>query len=216
MPRLLKTVLFCAVTLATAPVAQADETHARFGVYLFGIKLGEYRLAGEQNARSYATASRFATTGIVAAVADVRFAFNAQGRVLGGRLRPGQYREDMNTGRDARETTLAFPAAGGQVDPATALFLAMRDRPLTESCAMDLRIFDGKRVMHLSAHETGRGDSTLTCAGHLQRISGYSAEEMAESTGFSVSVTLASSGGLWRVQTMKAGTIHGTVSVRRR
>jgi len=208
-------LFFCLSTVFAGLRGNAEEFDSRFGVYMLGFKLGEFHLAGGENGSSYATDSNFKTTGIVAAVASVRFDFTANGHARRGGLAPSHYSENMHTGRERRVTNVTFPSPGILLDPATALFVGLRDRPLSEGCAQDFEVFDGRRTMRLAVRETARNGTEVICAGQLIRVSGYSDEEMAESSGFPIHVIFQAVGNLLQAQNLKAGSIHGNVTLKR-
>ncbi len=208
-------VAFVLLFLFAAMPAYAGDQVARFDIRIFGIRLGELLLGGAENRHSYATRSHMRTTGLVAVLARIRVDLRARGRRAGGHYRPALYEENMDTGREERINRLEF-AGHDALDPATAVWLGMRDRPLAQGCAQDFDLFDGTRRQHLRVREVARDDGQVICAGTLERLSGYSPADMAEARSFAIRATFAIRGQMLRLQRLRAGTVHGTVSFHRR
>lgn len=218
MPQVLhRFALFCALALlAAAGAARAETTDVRFSVRLLGVKVGEMTLAGQDGPAGYSARAAFATKGLVGAVARVGFDMRANGTGSGAALHPLRYQGDINTGRDRRATSLQFARADTHLDPMSALWIGLRDRAPGEGCALDREIFDGKTRQRIRMRETARDADVLTCSGILERIAGYSAEDLAESRGFPLSVTYALVAGRLRAERAVVKSLHGPVTLLRR
>jgi len=144
---------------------------------------------------------------------------------------PERYAEDVDTGRRQSRTDLAWqgglvtagagagwPApvpAAGAVDPLTALFFGLRDRPAAGLCRYRARTFDGTRRAEVAlAPVAGAPDA---CRGSFRRLSGYTAAEMAERRTFAFILRYAPApGGRMRAVRIEAQTIYGQAVLERR
>ena len=223
----------CAVALMLTTVAPAagEVTKARFSVQAVGIKVGELHLEGEIVAEGYTARARFATTGLAGTMAPVRFDMAAYGS---GRFAPSGYREDIDTGTRQSTAQLAYSGgvpqlAGGRlgkqdppavapknlrgtVDPMTALFAVLRDRPADGFCDIDMAVFDGARLTRILLADAGNGE----CSGWFTRVAGYSTRELARFGRFRVRLFHGGHEGLMQVERVQVQTVHGPVTLLRR
>lgn len=111
---------------------------------------------------------------------------------------------------------MRFPPGAGRMDPVSALWIGLRDRPAGADCAMDVRLFDGVKEQRVRLAETARDANSVTCAGQMERLAGYTRAELAEATHFPLSVTFVFDGERLRADRAVVGTIHGRVVLLRR
>lgn len=222
-----------AMALLLTPAATAAAEPQRYAVRAFGVRIGELTLDTREAGGAYAASARFRTTGLAGALAHVRFDMRSEGK-LHPHLAPLSYVEQVETGRRSSDATLTFGSGGptlsggragaegpavparlrrNTVDPMTALFAALRPRPRSALCDLDLAVFDGARLNRLTLARASEQAGTITCAGRFDRHAGYPPEEMARQPGFTVSLIF--SGPQDRMQATRAEveTVHGPVTL---
>ncbi len=208
--------LVCGLLGGTGSPVMAETERVSFGVRLFGLPVGVMATAINTEGNGYAAASQFRTTGVVGLIARVRFEMESRGRGTHPDFDPSYYREDMDTGYRTSSRDLSFASGDRRVDPLAAILSILSDRAVERGCAVSGRTWDGKRAMSFQLAEQSRGAEGVTCTGVAVRLSGYTAEEMAEATHFPFSVDYDLSGAWLRVRQAVVDTIHGKVALVRR
>lgn len=218
----------------TPGVAWAQD--ATFDVTLAGVRVAEMTVAGRQAAGRYAVSVMIRSDGLAGVVRRIRFASRAEGRITGdgAEIVPEFYSETADTGRRQSQVEMVFDAGvpqvltytsprpdgpelvdpatqGGALDPATALFAGLRDRPAGQGCRAAFAVFDGRRRADYAL--SGKG---ATCTGTYRRIAGYTPEEMAERSSFPLEVIYEPQGDVLRVVEASVQTIYGKVRLKRR
>lgn len=195
------------------------------------MKVGDLVVSGRQSATRYAISARFRATGLAGALRPVRFSLQASGSVQGAFLYPALYREEVDTDRRSSAVQLEFDALPPHpknpppeaIDPLSALFLALRDQPASETCRLTQDVFDGTRRTRLvltSARPAG-ADGTieggLDCSGRFIRVAGYPPQHLAQHPAFDLLLSYrpAKPGQLQLVRA-RLHTIHGPVTLLRR
>jgi hypothetical protein len=204
------------LALGLAGPAPGESLNSTFSVRLYGAPVGRMVVAANGDGRAYAAKGEFRTTGLVGLLARVRFTMRARGVGTLPDLRARSYSEDLDTGYRASATSLSFGADDPRIDPLTAFIAALLDRPTEAGCAFDGQTFDGERSMRIRIRAADKSATGLTCSGLLQRLSGYTAEEMAEATDFPFTVEFTRSGEQLVVRRADVTTIHGQVALVRR
>lgn len=216
MRRVLSVVLIL-WTMALAMPAHAGTAQVTFETRLYGLPVGRMVLANNSNGSAYAAKGHFRTTGLAGLLARVRFTMNARGVGDELNLRPRSYSEDLDTGYRTAVASVEFGAGDRRIDPLTALIAALLDRNAASGCAFDGKTFDGTRTMTIRVWPAAEAEAgNLTCAGKLTRVSGYSAEDMADWVEFPFSVKFERDGDRLVVQRADIDTIHGKVALIRR
>ncbi|NRB34925.1 MAG: DUF3108 domain-containing protein [Rhodobacteraceae bacterium] len=233
MRKLFNLAAFC-VALALPVSAMADQPV--YAVRILGVKVGEMKLASQENANSYSVAASFNTTGLAGALSRVYFNVTAQGGKSGDRFVPSRYTEQMDTGERVENGALTWqgglprrdgerfedsnqlPAAQvrGAVDPMTGLFIVARDRPAEALCNIDQKIYDGERLTKIvfTKRET-RGDAVI-CSGRFQRLAGYSQDDLENNAIFPLTVTYRPAGDQMQMTEVRVKTIYGDATLNRR
>lgn len=218
----------------SAGAAQAQE--AIFDVTLAGVPVAEMTVEGRTTDGRYAVAVMIRSNGLVGMIRHLRFESRSEGRIArdGDSFVPDRYTEQADTGRRQSQVEMVYaegvpqtvvyssprpdgpdlvdPATqGGTLDPATALFAGLRDRPAGQGCKAGFAVFDGRRRSAYSLSGDG-----LTCTGEYRRIAGYTPEEMAERSSFPLQVVYAAEGDVMRVVEARVQTIYGKVRLKRR
>jgi hypothetical protein len=119
--------------------------------------------------------------------------------------------------RDPDEGGLDPATQGGTVDPLTAMYAFLRDRPAAAACNQRLVLFDGERRSQLALGPPRPADGGISCDGEYRRLEGFSAEDMAERTRFPFSLRLEpAAGDLLRVTEVRMQTLFGPAVMARR
>ncbi len=202
--------------LSCAASARAEDAQALFDLRLLGFKLGEVRMQRRMDGPDYSEAAKFATTGVVGVLARVHFDIEAQGRMRGSQPQSGYYVEDMDTGRRQSRAKVRFEPGDARIDPMSALYAGLGDRPADWGCGLDREVFDGTRTHRLTIVPVERETGSLTCEGRYYRTAGYTPEELAGHKGYSFTVTYLERDGLLIAQNARADTQYGRVSLLRR
>lgn len=224
---------------ATPAMAGEQALSARFDVNALGFKVGELTIDGRLGKADYDVTARFGTTGLVRLFRDMGFVMRAHGIRSGGRLWPDEYVEQVNTGSRISNARLVYDAGvprlvggrvedgevepldpatqGGTIDPLTALFTVLRDRPDRELCTTDVDIFDGGRRTRVLL--TGRIErhGKVTCVGQFRRVDGYPARDMKRRRVVPLSISYEKGeNGLMRATGASLRTTYGPVGLTRR
>lgn len=231
--------ILLALLLAMAAPVGAAET-GTFDVSLRGLKAGVLSYSGDEAGGRYAASGGVRAAGLARALVEAEVDTRSEGRVTGNRYRPTQYTERENKDGADSVTRYAYrggkpaitrdpprskppkypvpsPAQAGTIDPMTAAFAMLRDRPGNLACALDIDIYDGNRLANIryGASEP-RPDGGLTCRGEYRRVAGFSPQEMSEKPVWPFTVVYAPHGNGLRVVELQVPTTFGTVRMRRR
>lgn len=204
-----------AVYCALLAMPAGAETIA-YQVRLSGVPIGKLEIVQSAGAGRYDANATFQTTGLVGAVAKVKFLMESDGTGALPEIDPARYREDMNTGFRTSKTTLTFGSSDARVDPMSALYMVVGTRPLEAGCAVDRTTWDGVRQMRLQMSEASKTESTLVCNGYAARQKGYDPKEMKRAPGFPGTVTYERRGDMWVATKLTATSIHGPLTLLRK
>ena len=207
--------LVLAATPLLAPPAQADQSTTHYAVTLLGVPVGAMSVTQSWSGATYAAASAFHTTGVVALVRDVGFEMQSEGQREGQHLRPERYRERVNTGERTSNGEVTFAGGDRRQGPNSAMVEVLSDRPLSQGCGFHATIFDGEREHDVRIAEGSASGGTYVCHGQMLRTKGYSAEELAQRNGYSFTVTYAVDGDQLRFAHADVSTQYGPARVSR-
>ncbi|MEM8581651.1 MAG: DUF3108 domain-containing protein [Pseudomonadota bacterium] len=228
------------VACPVSAIAQAES--AAFDVTLRGITAAKVRFAANVESNEYAVTGILRPTGLVGAVVDAGYEATSVGRFQSsGGFRPYSFTErrtedgalstaemryrrgipqikTYNPPRDVDPFAVDPSGQGGTVDPMTAIWAALRDRPRDLLCDLDVIVFDGKRRSGVRlANPALQNDGTITCAGEYRRIQGWSPQRLAERSRFPFTMTYAENdSGAWEVVRVTTETKFGRAELRRR
>ncbi|KNG95172.1 hypothetical protein ATO11_00530 [Pseudaestuariivita atlantica] len=176
--------------------AEAASEKARFDVYLQGQKQGDLRVQGREKGAKYSAELRLKIKG------DMPFTVEAkvQGQLVDAAYVPVKYTEKRTDADGKTGVTITYPEADGPpsvarrgeaaphwlmpeagtglADPATVLWQLMQSRLPEAACNLDLRMFDGARILRLRTLEPAPRGPSITCNGNLFREKGFSDEEL--------------------------------------
>lgn len=205
----LRAIALAALVAAPLPASAAEQ----FQIRLRGIPIGTLVVDDARQGEAFDFRSQFHTTGIAGVVKSVRFIMRSRGSLSGILPVPQAYGEQMNTGQRQSDAAFSFGRDDGRWDPNTAMVYALSPRPLEAGCAIKRTLYDGERTNDLSLVETSRTASTLTCAGSMTRVAGYTAEEMAKRRGHQMSLTYAVRDDQYVITEVRTQTVYGDVTV---
>lgn len=210
-----KLVAGLVLALGLVGAASAESLVSTFGVRLYGVPVGRMVIAANTGGGSYAAKGQFHTSGLIGLLARVRFTMSARGRGAPLDPHPASYSEDLDTGYRTSAASVSFSAGDSRIDPLSALVAALTDRPAASGCGFEGRTYDGKRVMKVTIRESASSADGLTCDGQILRLSGYSEEDMAETTGFAFSLKFDRTDNRLVIRRGNVDTIHGKVTLVR-
>lgn len=106
---------------------------------------------------------------------------------------------------------------GGATDPVTALFIILRDQPISEVCTLKAYLFDGRRLSQVVLFQPQIADGEVACRGEYRRLKGFSPDEMTERQRFAFSLIYRAAGpGLVRLAEARGETLYGPARLKRR
>jgi hypothetical protein len=177
---------------ASAPLA-AEPAH--FDISVAGIRAGEITLSASRSGDVYHAGGRLRSTGLIGAVARLRFDGEATGRIdAAGRLVPDRYTASSRSTRSERETEIVFdngaPVAvrvepprdrevdpaeqGGTIDPLSAAYALLLDTSEGAVCNRRVDLFDGSRRSQIAIGSAEDQDGAKVCNGLYTRVEGDS------------------------------------------
>jgi hypothetical protein len=179
---------------APAPATATTGTESRqFDISVAGVRAGELTLSVARNGASYEAGSSIRSTGLVGAVARIRYDGASTGRVAGdGSLVPERHVARSRSTRSERETEIVFengqpsrvtvtPPRGnpvdpadqaGTIDPVSAAFALLLDDRAETVCNERVDLFDGSRRSQIVVGRAEERDGLLVCNGVYVRVTG--------------------------------------------
>ena len=230
--RMIALVLACGLGLP----AMAET--GQFRVTVGPLTAGTLAYAGEDSGGRYAATGAVRASGLAGLFLDTRVDAAASGRVTGNAYRPERF--DQTTVEDGAEVSSAFryrdgvPTVtrtppprkppkfaadpgkqGGTVDPMTAAYAILRDRPADLACDLAIQMFDGRRRADIRLVGGEAVPGGLSCRGEYRRVEGFSPEELAEKPVWPFTVSYRAAGGVLQVEEVRVPTTFGAVRIRR-
>lgn len=233
---------FAAIALVAglAAPAFAQQDRGTYELVLRGVRAGSLSFSAVQDGNAYAVTGQLKTSGIAALLRKIRYDAGSNGVISGDAYVPETYSENANTGKRQSQAVMAYkdgvpqvksynpprapkpfdvdPATmGGTVDPLTALYATLRDVAAGKECAVNLKLFDGKRSSQITTGDRQEAGDQVVCRGEYRRLAGYSAEDLAEKTRFAFSLIYSPAGdGQMRVTEVSMETLYGKARLIRR
>jgi hypothetical protein len=195
MPNLTSAVraALCAALLACPGAGRAASDEATFDFYVSGIPVGKMSLATTRTPTAYTSKSRIEAAGVVGMLLTFFYDGRSSGQIAAdGTVVPVRFEAHSKTPRTDRRSAIDWqngtpvsvkvnpprkkapdPAKqAGTLDPVSAGFAILRDRPQAELCDETLMVFDGSRLSRLRLDAAKSKGDTITCAGNYARIEG--------------------------------------------
>jgi hypothetical protein len=176
------------VCLATASLAQSDNSQIRLRTEIFGLggfHVATNRLTIETGPGRYAITLDVRSLGVASVIADVATHSEVSGTVISDALHPAAYRGEVHRngtdianwvnyapdgsvtgGSSSREGSLRPLPLGpiqGTIDQLTAFYAMERKLARLNSCRLDLTVFDGRHLYKL--HFSDGGPAVLQSSG---------------------------------------------------
>ncbi|WP_161556083.1 DUF3108 domain-containing protein [Mangrovicoccus ximenensis] len=228
--------LLAGLLLAGAAAAETGTFDLRLGP----VRAGTLQYSAEARGGQYAAAGAVRSAGLAGLFLDSSVDAKSRGRVDGNRYRPQSFSSTTTEGGETER--LAFRYAGGvpqvsrdperkkppkhaappaqqsgTVDPMTAAFAILRDRPAAEACDLRIDLYDGRRRADIRlVGGTPTADGGLDCRGEYRRVAGFSQKELAEKPVWPFAVTYAPAGDALRVTELRVPTSFGNFRMVRR
>lgn len=231
----------CLILAIWAFITSAIAVHAEntvYDLYIAGFKAGEFTTDVRLNGDSYKGTAKIRPTGLLKAVAKVRFDASSHGRVQGRRLIPKSY-DETTVGPDRISTVkLKFANnlpqivamttnSGSEIPPATppkgsvdmmAMIIELGRSVGPENlCRQKYTLFDGQRTIKVAIAKPAFAKTGATCVGVYKRLAGFSPRELKR--GDTLKFTLKygkTSDGLFRLSSFETGTHFGRAKAIRR
>ena len=196
MPNLLsaaRAAVLAAVLLACPGAGRAASDLATFDFYVSGIHVGKMSLATTQTPTAYTSKSRIEAAGMVGLLLTFFYDGQSSGQIAAdGTVVPVRFEAHSKTPRTDRRSAIDWqdgtpvkvsvnpprkkapdPAEqAGTLDPVSAGFAILRDRPRDQLCDKTLMVFDGSRLSRLRLDPAKDRDGAITCAGNYARVEG--------------------------------------------
>jgi len=228
--------LWLALVLPGAALAET----VTFDVAVAGVQAGSLSVEAKTDGAAYAARIVIESSGMVRLLRRVRYESASEGSYRKGRYVPTRYTESADSGQRRSEVRLTYakgvpqieayapapdpeasvvdPAAlGGTLDPATALFAALRDVAPGAACTLQARTFDGRRLAQFTLGGAPVSADGLTCQGEYRRLQGYTPTEMADKQRFAFTLIYApAADGQLRVVEVTLDTVFGKARLTRR
>lgn len=226
--------------LASGSASAQTRERAVFDIFLGDFRVGVFAFSGVEARGRYSVAGQLRSTGLIGALADVRYDAKSQGRIRQGRFVPESYTERGNIGERSTDLVISYkngvpeapvfdpPRAdasrdldpseqGDAIDLMTMLYTLLKDVDGRDVCRYDVFAYDGVRRTRVTMRpETNTADG-VTCAAEYRRVAGFSAAEMEERPVFPFRVIYSGLGeGRYRATAMDVETVYGVVRLERR
>lgn len=227
-----------ALITLTGTVACADKIE--FDVSIAGISAGVLAIDGSEVDGRYEVRGSARSNRLISAIVDMRVDAVSTGSVNGNTYRPNSYsavsrEKNKQTKRDfrysggiptvsedpprskPRKYAVAPSTQAGSLDPLTAIFALLRDRPKALACDLDFQLYDGARSSRVVMSKARPDGTAMTCTGTYTRLAGYSPSDMKKRNNWVVTTQYeAGSGGTMEVETLSFSTDLGGIRLRRR
>lgn len=179
--------------LASSGTARAGSELATFDFYVSGLHVGNMALNTTQTPTAYTSKSRIEAAGVVGLLLTFFYDGQASGQIAGdGTIVPVRFEAHSRTPRTDRRSAIDWkdgapinvsvvpprktspdPAKqSGTLDPISAGFAILRDRPRDELCDQTYMVYDGSRLSRLRLDPAQDQGDSITCAGNYARIEG--------------------------------------------
>ena len=217
--------------------ALANSTSDEFDVYVKGFKAGHLSLTTRIKGNAYAARILLRTTGLAAKILRYSFEATVRGRSDNGHNRPDYYSEKSDTGKRQTDKTISYvnglanvtqsksrkphwlrpKGQRNRLDPLTATYELLRNRPKATLCQQSFKLFDGARAANIILTDAKASGTGITCSGLYKRIGGFSDTEMRKGAHFAFKLTyVPTQNGNYQVQALKIQTLRGRASFHRR
>ncbi len=223
------------------PALAKDEIHT-YTVYVGGLKVGHLNMSARTKGNGYAAIAQVTDAGIAGAFFNIDYSGRADGNVVA----PHDYRarrytakeveddgtktRDLRFGpnapksvkftptRSKRDYDVVISQQTGTVDPVTAAFTMLEQRPKELACNRSIEMFDGAKRSRISLNALkSSGDGKYRCSGTYSRVAGFKPSQIAKKRNFPFVIHFEEvAGGELRVFRFEADSTFGRVAAIRR
>ena len=218
------------------PALSAQNDEVTYDFYISGIRAGQLTVSSQTNGTRYAAAGQVSSGGIIGAFARFAFDGRSEGAIAdGGTVVPSRFVAESTSPRAKRRTEIEWrdgvpvrvnvdpprdtspdpTRQGGTLDPVSASYVLLRDRPAAEICATEIDIFDGSRVTRISLGKARSDAGSMICRGQIARIEGE-AQSFNGARAYPFQLVYRDAGGMARLQRVEAPTSFGRAVLERR
>lgn len=229
-----------ALALSIGAGAQAADRSVAFDVSARGLSLGTLQVVANEKGSNYGARVVMRGGGLVSALVKFAFDGSAKGSVTAdGQVVPTAYDGTRVLRKDDRRTQMSLSGGRitghkqtppiprrpfdvthsslrGVVDPVSATYALIMDRPVGQACGRRLDIFDGTRQFRITVGERKASGSGWQCSGVYLRVAGYPPGKMAEQTRFPFTIFYDEVDGMMKVREFRTDSIVGNAVARRR
>ena len=188
-----RAVALAAVLLASSGAARAESELATFDFYVSGLHVGNMSLATTKTATAYTSKSRIEAAGLIGVLLTFSYDGQSSGQIApdgsivpvrfeARSIAPGKDRTSQIDWKNGAPVNVSVvpprkkapdpSKQAGTLDPISAGFAILRDRPSDDLCDKTLMVFDGSRVSRLRLDPPQDEGDTITCVGNYARIEG--------------------------------------------
>lgn len=235
---MMRMILAVLVALVAGPVV-AEKASQSYSVYVGGLKAGSIGLAMDVSSRNYVARGVVKADGLLALFADFGFDGTVRGTISDNSVSPRNYEGEHRNRSGERLTVMTFSgnrptsvkltppkdrrgydidplAQSGTVDPVSASFLLLRDRPMEMACNQKIEIFDGTKRSRITLGTKQATEDGYVCQGEYRRLAGFSPRQMEKQSRFGFKLFLREENGMAVVEKFHTESVAGTVVAIRR
>ena len=226
-----------ALALALGGADRAAAEAAVFDFYVSGINVGKMSLDTSQTGTSYSSRSRIEAAGVLGMLLTFYYDGQASGQIKAdGSVVPSRFEAHSKTPRSDRRSSIDWKGGApvkvsvdpprkhppdptkqaGTLDPISAGFAILRDRPADDLCDKTLMVYDGSRVSRLRLDPEKDAGDTITCVGNYARIEGE-AHTLSGQREFPFTLIFSKQpNGIGRLEKIQTDTSFGRAVLERR
>lgn len=211
-----------------------------YSVRIGGLRAGNFLLSANVAENRYAATGEVSTGGLVGVFVDFYFGGAVNGRMSGnGDLQPLQYKGTrisrgkehtvtmtyagrapaeltIDPPRKSRKYTLNPRQQRDTLDPVSATYMFLADRPEGQACDRTVQVYDGSRRSQVSVGPRRKNGSGYVCNGVYSRVAGYPPKMLREKVDFPFKITYEVVDGMMRVTRVDLDSNFGqAVAIRR-
>ena len=237
-----RVVFFLALMGLLAPLsaANAQIDQRRYDVRIAGFPIGQVNYDVKVTGRKYELQGFLGSTGFFGSFINTRYSGAVIGSLGKNRLAPRIFRGRFERGRQYATVDIEFagnrpvkverfPARPAQpydidqrsvsdvIDPISALYFLMRDRPQKGLCQQNFMIFEGNRTARIVVQDDPGSEDGLTCLGAYIRVGGFTDAQLEDRKSFPFRLHyVPTQSGNFTVARFVATTIFGKATAVRR
>jgi len=226
--------------LLSHSAAEAQIDQRRYDVRIAGFPIGQVNYDVKVTGSKYELQGFLGSTGFFGSFINTRYSGAVIGSLTRSTLKPRIFRGRFERGRQFATVDIEFagnrpvkvtrfparPAqpydidpksVSGVIDPISALYFLMRDRPAKALCKQDFMIFEGNRTARIIVQDDPKSEDGMTCLGAYIRVGGFTDAQLEDRTQFPFRLYyVPTQSGNFTVSRFVATTIFGNATAVRR